>query len=505
LAEAWAERRYQPEWLVDSAGRRLKVIFPGRRWGGPGPDFRGALLVLADGSLLRGDVEIHRRARDWIEHRHAADTAYANVVLHVVQRLDVPTLNHAGGLVPTVELSPIPAPEPSDPRAPTPSDRHKHASSHPRAPGPAEPYAHAPSDHDAHQPAQAHHEAPTTSDSHAHLPLILPSSNGHLSRSAPVLPEPRAAGSPGRGHTTRSLEPLEPPWLAEVPCLRDGPAVLAVVVEAGRERFRAKASRFEGDLAVAPPDQVLWRGIAEALGYSRNVRPFGLLADAVPWLEAATVVEERGPVGLAGLLLGAAGLRRATTIPEAHAWVALQRTRGWRPALGSGAWDHRARRAANAPAQRCRGLAELAARWASWRTSGPAARRWSSSVLAEQALEAVEGASRARRPRLWPFACASPWIGRGRAQAIAINVLVPFAAAAGVAEAAALFERLPGEPSNRVVRYMAEQLGAPAVRFRGACQQQGLLHLFKLTCAARICERCPARRAGAWAALDLDF
>jgi hypothetical protein len=31
------------------------------------------------------------------------------------------------------------------------------------------------------------------------------------------------------------------------------------------------------------------------------------------------------------------------------------------------------------------------------------------------------------------------------------------------------------------------------VRFRGACQQQGLLHLFALTCAGRICERCPAR------------
>jgi len=51
-------------------------------------------------------------------------------------------------------------------------------------------------------------------------------------------------------------------------------------------------------------------------------------------------------------------------------------------------------------------------------------------------------------------------------------------AAAGVVEAASLFERLPGEPSNRIVRYMAQQLGAPAVRFSGACHQQGLLHLF---------------------------
>ena len=84
-----------------------------------------------------------------------------------------------------------------------------------------------------------------------------------------------------------------------------------------------------------------------------------------------------------------------------------------------------------------------------------------------------------RRPGLWRFVRASPWVGRGRAQVIAVNVLLPFAAAAGVVEAAELFERLPGEPTNRVVRYMAELLGGPDVRFRGACQQQGLLHLFK--------------------------
>ncbi|MDQ6675081.1 MAG: hypothetical protein M3069_30815, partial [Chloroflexota bacterium] len=134
---------------------------------------------------------------------------------------------------------------------------------------------------------------------------------------------------------------------------------------------------------------------------------------------------------------------------------------------------------------RCRGLAELAAGWAKGPTQGPA----------EHLLEAVRVAARARRPRLWQLLRASPWIGRGRAQVIVVNVVLPFAAAAGVAEAETLFERLPGEPSNRVIRYMAEQLGAPAVRFSGACHQQGLLHLFSLTCAGRLCERCPARQA----------
>jgi hypothetical protein len=87
---------------------------------------------------------------------------------------------------------------------------------------------------------------------------------------------------------------------------------------------------------------------------------------------------------------------------------------------------------------------------------------------------------------------------------VAVNVLLPFAAAAGVSGAAELFERIPGEPSNRIVRYMAQQLGRPtALRVRGACQQQGLLHLFNQTCAARLCERCPARHGarGATSAL----
>jgi len=186
------------------------------------------------------------------------------------------------------------------------------------------------------------------------------------------------------------------------------------------------------------------------------------------------------------LLLGTAGLLGEATLPEAHAWRALQRGFGLRAALSAASWDRRQLRAANAPEQRCRGLAQLAASWAAQRWCGPA----------EQVLEAVRQAARARRPRVWPLVRAAPWIGRGRAQVIVVNVLLPFAAAAGVAEAAVLFRRLPGEPPNRVVRYMAAQLGAPAVRFRGACQQQGLLHLFKLTCATRLCERCPAHQGG---------
>lgn len=389
LADAWEQRRYAAHWLVDCCGRHLRVVFPGRRWGGPGPDFVGAVLAQADGALVRGDVEVHRRASNWAGHRHAPDPAYQQVVLHVVQVADTLAVDARGQHLPTVALE------------------------------------------------------------------------------------------PQRG----------PPRAVRAPCVRAAPAVQGIVEAAGRERFRARAARFEGDLSAVEADQVVWRGVCEALGFKRNTRPFGQLADAVPWSQAALVVLDRGPVGLAGLLLGAAGLLAEATLPEAHAWRALQRKLGVRAALPASSWDRRQLRAANAPAGRCRGLAEVAARWATDSRSLAAGRRGP----AEQLLDAVRAAAQARRPSLWQLVRASPWIGRGRAQVVVVNVVLPFAAAAGVVEAAELFERLPGEPSNRVVRYMAEQLGGPGVRFRGACHQQGLLHLFNLTCAGRICERCPAR------------
>jgi hypothetical protein len=402
LAAVWQQRAYASHWLVDCCGRHLRVVFAGRRWGGPGPDFVGAVLAQPDGTLLRGDVEVHVRASSWSAHRHARDPAYASVVLHVVLVADVLALDGRGGHVPTVQLEP----------------------------------------------------------------------------------------EPGRGFGWTPHE--------RVACVRQAASVLRVVEAAGRERFQARVARFEGDLSVETGDQVLWRGVAESLGFGRNVRPFGQLAEAVPWPQATAVVAGRGPVGLAGLLLGTAGLLAEATLPEAHAWRALQRSLGVRAALRPTSWDRRQLRAANAPAVRCRGLAELAAGWVG------AAGKWRGP--AEHVREQVANAATRRRPSLWQLSRASPWIGRGRAQVIAVNVLLPFAAAAGVAEAAELFERAAGEPPNRIVRYMARQLGqrddlgsgprsvaAAGIRFRGACHQQGLLQLFKLTCAAHACEWCPAR------------
>lgn len=390
IAAAWEWRAYAPESLVDSRGRRLRVVFPGRRWGGPGPDFKGALLALPDGTLLRGDVEIHRRASGWTQHRHARDPAYANVILHVVQVIGALTLDALGCPVPTVAL---------DLTAATP------------------------------------------------LPL-----------------------------------PLHPP------CVHQQAPLLERVEAAGIERFHDKAARFEGDLQVVSPDQVLWRGIAEALGYARNTATMARLADALPYAEVAPLARQHGADATAALLLDTAGLLDSASPAEHAAWQHLQpHARAWLQ-LPSTAWDQDGVRPGNAPARRLRGLAHLVTRW-----SGGARE---SATLADLLLESVRQAAANQRPTPWRLFTAAPWIGAGRARTIVVNVLLPFAHAAGLPEAEHLYRRLPGEPFSRPIAYMAAQFQRSAdarQSFRTACQRQGLLHLFKTQCAARRCDTCPAR------------
>jgi hypothetical protein len=104
LAERWAAGPRGPLRLED--GRALRIVFPGVPGGSSGPDFTDAILD-AGGDLLRGDVELHLRASGWQAHGHAADPAYAGVVLHVVAANDstsAVTAHHCGRLIPILVL-----------------------------------------------------------------------------------------------------------------------------------------------------------------------------------------------------------------------------------------------------------------------------------------------------------------------------------------------------------------------------------------------------------------
>lgn len=106
LCRLWAARAFPAEALMTTAGQRVQIIYPGRRSGGGGPDFQGAILSDAAGRLRAGDVEVHLRSGDWVAHGHRADPSYNGVILHVVLQDDGSACLRADGRdVPVLALA----------------------------------------------------------------------------------------------------------------------------------------------------------------------------------------------------------------------------------------------------------------------------------------------------------------------------------------------------------------------------------------------------------------
>ncbi len=109
LQKIWLRGEFDPVRAATEDGRPLRVLHPGQWNLLGGPDFRHARLRLGEENLT-GDVELHLHAGDWAAHAHAADGAYAHVVLHVVLFPPAPgeqARRADGTAIPTVVLLPL--------------------------------------------------------------------------------------------------------------------------------------------------------------------------------------------------------------------------------------------------------------------------------------------------------------------------------------------------------------------------------------------------------------
>ncbi len=106
IVAAWQKRMRSGAALTTEQGESVQIIYPGRRNDGQGADYQDAAIITG-GRLMKGDIEVHVRSRDWILHRHNLDPAYNRVVLHVVWWHDsgVPTSLCNGSTVPVLVLS----------------------------------------------------------------------------------------------------------------------------------------------------------------------------------------------------------------------------------------------------------------------------------------------------------------------------------------------------------------------------------------------------------------
>ncbi len=100
LQNAWNKIDINGEYLTED-GRPLRIFSPGTWNVESGPDFSNAKISI-DGKILTGDVEVHGNSSDWFNHRHDRDSAYDNVILHVVEYEDLPA--HRRELLPPALL-----------------------------------------------------------------------------------------------------------------------------------------------------------------------------------------------------------------------------------------------------------------------------------------------------------------------------------------------------------------------------------------------------------------
>ena len=104
LAKIWKMQLIDTQRLVTDSGETVRVIYPGKENRDRGPDFVGAVISTLSGEVLKGDIELHNKARDWSGHGHDSDPYYDGVILHIVWSGDGGTVLRCGKKVPTVSL-----------------------------------------------------------------------------------------------------------------------------------------------------------------------------------------------------------------------------------------------------------------------------------------------------------------------------------------------------------------------------------------------------------------
>lgn len=103
LHYVWKHKKFATLSLQTTSGDRITLVNVGQHNHNSGPDFFNAQLGIAD-QVWAGNVEIHIKSSDWYVHNHETDSAYDNVILHVVYDHDTEIFRRDNSPIPTLEL-----------------------------------------------------------------------------------------------------------------------------------------------------------------------------------------------------------------------------------------------------------------------------------------------------------------------------------------------------------------------------------------------------------------
>lgn len=110
LYSIWAYQNLNHD-LHTTTGEVVRVLYPGNLNSDRGADFKDASLKIGN-KEYHGDVEIHIKKRDWLNHKHQNDPEYNKVILHLIWENDNSNvLTNSHKTIPTLLLSEFYLPE----------------------------------------------------------------------------------------------------------------------------------------------------------------------------------------------------------------------------------------------------------------------------------------------------------------------------------------------------------------------------------------------------------
>ncbi|RUT72968.1 DUF2851 family protein [Ancylomarina longa] len=99
----WKYSLFSEKNQYSTNGVEIDILEVGKHNRDAGPDFFDARVMIND-VVWAGNVEIHVKSSNWNSHHHDSDSAYNNVILHVVYDFDEDIYTKEGRLLPCLQL-----------------------------------------------------------------------------------------------------------------------------------------------------------------------------------------------------------------------------------------------------------------------------------------------------------------------------------------------------------------------------------------------------------------
>lgn len=279
-----------------------------------------------------------------------------------------------------------------------------------------------------------------------------------------------------------------------------------ILARQGELWFLEKALHIYRAFESVAPEEALYQGIFQAMGYSENKVPYFKLACLLPFAvlrkRASGLEKEARLACVQKLYLALSGLSPEEPLLSEIPLSKPLSDFGPAGVTGTGLkrsdWKFQGLRPANHPARRLRAVSFLIARYLDKGLVNGLVRTIGNLKSGEpyphkclMVEDSGESSNTSWKARL---------LGRGRAQLILVNVILPFAYALGKKEensrlrrrALDLFRHFPSTGDNIILRHFRRLFGR---RLKlDAQQEQGLLRLEKVFCSQGKCGRCPLSR-----------